>query len=149
MLKKREEFLHSLLRHDVLNKAQIVEGYLELAEDFDVPDDLREYFQKAKKTVKNAEEIIEKVRTLRNLPDQEETQKVNLHSLIENVTQKLRKLFSESNIKIECSKEDVIVQGGPLLEELFSNLLENTVKHADCSEVKVDTEEKEQKIIDF
>ncbi|MFW6196539.1 MAG: PAS domain S-box protein, partial [Thermoplasmatota archaeon] len=36
---EKEEFLHSLLRHDIRNKTQVIEGYLELMDEYPLPED--------------------------------------------------------------------------------------------------------------
>ncbi len=138
---EREDFLHSLLRHDVRNKVQIVKGYLELSRDYDLPEELEDYLSKAEKATQDSVEIIEKVRTLRELSAREETGEVELCSSLEDAIDKHEDVFEENNIELECQKEEIKVLGGTLLEELFSNLIENAVKHGDCDKIKISAEE--------
>lgn len=144
--KEREDFLHSLLRHDVRNKAQIVQGYLELSTDYNLPEEVENYLSQAEESTKNSIEIIEKVRTLRKLSGEEEIGKVELCSMLQSVLDEYEEVFKKNDIELECQKEEIRVQGGPLLEELFSNLIENAVKHADCKKIKIHGKENEDTV---
>ncbi|MFW6142507.1 MAG: PAS domain S-box protein, partial [Candidatus Saliniplasma sp.] len=59
---EKEKFLHALLRHDVGNKVQIIDGYLDLIDDeFELPEKGRKYLQKARKGVAGSIDLIDKV----------------------------------------------------------------------------------------
>ncbi len=137
----REDFLHSLLRHDVRNKVQIVQGYLELSKDYELPEELEDYLSKAEKASRDSVEIIEKVRTLREVSGKEETRVVELCPLLQDSIDKHEDIFEKNNIELECQKKEIKCQGGTLLEELFSNIIENAVKHSDCDKIKISAHE--------
>lgn len=143
---KREEFLHSLLRHDVRNKAQIVQGYLELLEDTDLSEEQKELVTKAMKGSKEGLEIIEKVRTLREL-DETKTERLKIGPLLEKVVEENKSRAKEKDIAIKFEYCDFEVRGGPLLEDLFLNLIENSIVHSGCDVVRIDCEEKEKELI--
>ncbi|MFW6064776.1 MAG: PAS domain S-box protein, partial [Candidatus Natronoplasma sp.] len=83
---EREEFLHSLLRHDVQNKTRLVKGYLDLLEeDVDLPDEAKDYIQKAEKVTKASEEIIEKVRKLNQIKEEDEIKEIDIDSVLDQV----------------------------------------------------------------
>ncbi len=134
---ERESFLHSLLRHDVRNKSQIVQGYLELSKDYDLPEEVEEYLSRAEEATHDGIEIIEKVRTLRELTEEEGESEVEICSFIQNIIDTQENIFEKITIELECQKDEIKVQGGPLLEELFSNLIENAVKHGGCDKIKI------------
>ncbi len=144
--KKREDFLHSLLRHDVRNKTQIVEGYLELMEEFDLPEEAEKYLEKTKDAVEAAVDIIKKVRTLREIDEKEEIGRVSLDSMLENAINEYRNQISEKGFEIEYEKPGVEVIGGPLLSELFSNLIENSIRHSEGDKIKISMEESNEEI---
>ncbi|MFW5933043.1 MAG: PAS domain S-box protein [Candidatus Hadarchaeota archaeon] len=135
---ERERFLHSLLRHDVRNKSQLVEGYLELAEDFDIPPKLGEYLEKARRATEEGIEIIEKVRALRRI-EEEDFDAVEIDSIVREVVEENRASAREKGMEIEvdCPHFGCKVQGGSLLEELFSNLIGNSIKHSDGSLMRI------------
>jgi len=144
---KREDFLHSLLRHDVGNKIQIVQGYLQLAEDFELPAELEEYLSEGKKAIETAQEIIEKIEMLRKVVSEEETHTVEICSTLESVISEYRDIFKKHDIGLKCQDEKIKVLGGPLLKEMFSNILENNIKHANCDKVQISTEERDEDVL--
>lgn len=73
-----EDFLHSLLRHDLRNKIQIIQGYLELLEDSELSNKQKRFLDKSLTGTEESIDLIEKVRTLRNL---EGEKKLHLESL--------------------------------------------------------------------
>ena len=144
---KREDFLHSLLRHDVGNKIQIVQGYLQLAEEYELSEELEDFISKGKKAVKSAQEIMEKIELLRKVAGEEKIGTMDVCSVLETVQSEYEDRFEKRGIEIDCQMKEMNVQGGPLLEEMLSNLLENAIKHADCDKVKISSEEKDDQVI--
>ncbi|MFP4143126.1 MAG: PAS domain S-box protein, partial [Thermoplasmata archaeon] len=83
---EREEFLHSLLRHDVQNKTQLVKGYLHLLEEeFDLPDKAKDYVQKAKKVTKASDDLIDKVRKLKQVKQEDEIKEIDIDYLLDQI----------------------------------------------------------------
>ncbi len=144
---KREEFLHSLLRHDLRNKTQIVQGYLELLQDYDLPVEAEEYVRKAEKGIGDSMDLIEKVRTLRSIDREEEIKEVGIGSMIKNVINERQLQAQEKGMEIEFEEIDSKVLGESLLEELFSNLIENSIKHSGGDKIRVTSREKENECI--
>ncbi len=147
-IEDREEFLHSLLRHNLGNKIQIVQGYLELIEEFDLPKDVRQYLGKAKKSGQEGIEIIDKVRMLREI-EKEKVGTMEIGSLVEDAIEKCRSRALENNIEIEmdCQKFDSKIKGGPLLDELFMNLINNSIQHSEGSRIRIMGRESKEEII--
>ncbi len=147
-VEEREKFLHSLLRHDVKNKIGIIQGYLELAEDYPLPEESEKHLEKAKKATKDSSELIEKVRTLRRL-NQEKQQIIDLEPAVEKAVKKSKPIKREIQIEnnLKCPVEGCRVKGGPLLHEIFYNILENSVKHSGGNKVKITNRETEDEMI--
>ena len=59
-MRDREEFLHSLLRHDVRNKSSLADGYLELIEENELPDEVEGYLKKARDEIGKNLDIIDR-----------------------------------------------------------------------------------------
>lgn len=135
---KRESFLHSLLRHDVRNKVQIVQGYLKLLRDFDLPEEAREYIKKAERGSREEMEIIEKVRTLRQA-EEEEVKRVDISPTIHEGVDKWEPQAEEKDIEIitECPADKCWVKGGSLLDRVFSNIVENSIQHSGGTRIKI------------
>lgn len=136
-MEERQNFLHSLLRHDVGNKSQIVKGYLQLIEDHDVPDEVEEYIDEAEKAINNSINIIQKVRTLKKVERKDDIDEVNIKLEIDKVLSAYETHLNENDITIEVEQCGCIVKGGILLEEMFSNFIENSIRHSDCTKIRI------------
>ncbi len=144
---KREEFLHSLLRHDVGNKAQITQGYLQLIKDYDLPEEIEEYVEKAKQSTEDGIDIIEKVRKLRKIEKKEEISEIDLDSKMDEIISKYKSQIEEKNIILERNEVGRKVKGGSLLEELFSNIIENSIRHSNCDKIRIYSQNEENECI--
>jgi len=132
---ERQEFLHSILRHDVKNKIQLAKGYVQLIKEED-----EDYSDETIKSIKNAEDIIDKVRTLQEMEKSEEIEELELNDLIENVKSEYGEQAKEKDIELEVQDLSCKVKGGPLLNTVFSNLIENSIKHARCDKIRIKDE---------
>lgn len=139
---KKQEFLHSLLRHDVKNKTQVVEGYLHLLQDSNLTDPQAEFVEKALKATNEGQDILEKVKTLKEVKE-EDTKNVNLKNPLTDAIESNRKLVENKNISIEWDENSCHVKGGPLLEELFFNIINNAVNHSGCSNIDISVSDEE------
>jgi len=146
-IKEREDFLHSLLRHDVGNKNQIIRGYLELIDEYDLPDEVENFVEKAEHAAKNSIEIIEKVKKLREIESEEEISEMDLKTVMSKLLSEHEGQLEKKGITIEICEFDCKVKGGALLEELFSNLIENSIQHSDCDRIEVSYEIKEDECL--
>lgn len=145
--KEREKFLHSILRHDVDNKNQIIKGYLELMKDYDLSEKVKKFVKKSENTVKESSDMIEKVRTLREIEQKEEIGKVNMSSVLDKVLSEHQDQLEERCVKLNIEGCDFNVKGGPLLEELFSNLINNSIQHSDCDKIKMISQTEEDECV--
>jgi len=136
-MEKREDFLHSLLRHDVGNKSQIVKGYLQLMEEYDVPEDVGDCIEKAEKAIDGSIDIIQKVRTLRQVEKKDGIDEVNMRLLMDKMISRYHSRLEEKDIELDFDGCSCVVKGGPIIEELFHNLLENSIKHSGCDRIKI------------
>ncbi len=145
---EREEFLNSLLRHDVGNKAQIVKGYLELLEDYDLPEEADEYLEKAEKATREGREIIEKVSTLQEA-EKEGIEKLAIDPIIEDVVDESKDRAVDKGMKIITNYPDLKcnIMGGQLLKELFKNLFINSIQHSKGSKIRISGEDTEEECI--
>lgn len=134
--KEREKILHSLLRHDLRNKAQITQGYLELIDEMCVSKEEKRFVKKAMKSIKEGIDLIEKVKTVRKLGE-ESTQKIWLEPVIRKIIREHREQASMKKIEIEYQEGECKIMGGQLTEEIISNLLENSIKHSEGSKIRV------------
>lgn len=138
---ERAAFLHSLLRHDLGNKLTVTAGYLELlAESATHTEQERQYCAYAREGVEKAMNLVENVRTLNRLEEDESIRSVDLRPALEESAARHADLAAKRDVDVRVDVEsDVTVLGGTLLTELFANLLENALIHAGASEIRLTT----------
>ena len=138
----REAFLHSLLRHDVRNKEQVVHGNLEQLGGFDLPDEAADYVETATETLEESIEIIEKVGTLLRAEEGEAAETVALRPVVRSVVESHAARAAERDIDLDVTGDAPRVEAGRLVEELFDNLVANAVEHADADRIRVELAER-------
>jgi len=141
---EREEFLHSLLRHELFNNLEIVWGYVELLLERDISEAEREYVEKMENMIEESIDLIEKVKTLRDVEGEKKADKVDLNPILRDALDKQRDQLSEADISVKLETSEVMVWGGSLLEELISNLVENSVRHSGGDLIRVRTLEMDE-----
>lgn len=138
----REAFLNSLLRHDLRNKIQIAHGYHDLLAEATDSTEATEYLEAASDTLSEGIDLIEKISLLSKLETKEiGTDDRSLQSVLENVVSAKRAHATDEGITLTCDRCEGIVQAGPLLEEVFSNVIENAIIHADAERIHVSVTE--------
>ncbi|SDK81229.1 ATP-binding protein [Natronorubrum texcoconense] len=139
---ERAAFLHSLLRHDLGNKLTVTYGYLELLAESatDLTEEERQYCSYAREGVEESMNLVENVRTLNRLEEEESITAVDLHTVLEESVARHADLADRQDVDVRIDADaDVAILGGALLKELFANLLENALIHADASEIRLTT----------
>ncbi len=137
---EKNDFLDSLLRHDIRNKAQVIMGYLELLKEESLTENGQEMIDKATKATKDCTELIDKITTLKKVI-KEEVGKISLNPIIKNVISELEPRATKKGMKIEFSSCDCKVRAGSLIEELFSNLISNSIQHSGGNKVSISIHE--------
>ena len=122
---KKLNLLSSITRHDILNQLTVLEGYLALTEgSLDDTATLAEYIPKEIKAAKLIERMIGFTRDYQDMG-------VNA-PFWQNVNATIRKAaasFPLRKIRLEVDHTDLEVFADPLLERVFYNLIDNTLKH--------------------
>ncbi|MFW9991671.1 MAG: PAS domain S-box protein [Candidatus Odinarchaeota archaeon] len=146
---ERESFLHTLLRHDLNNKIQAISGYLDLMNEFELSTGAEEIIENIYVGIEESQQLITKVGMLRQVEVEKEGTEVNLASFLLNAIKKNLDKAKQKGIAIDYSSDGFSyrVFGGLLLEELFHNLIENSIKHAGCSTIKVSAREENERIL--
>ncbi|MFP4051900.1 MAG: PAS domain S-box protein [Thermoplasmata archaeon] len=141
----REEFLLTLLRHDLKNKTQVIRGYLQILEDADIPAKYKDMIDKTMNATIEGQELLEKVGTLKDINREEEVREVNLDMYLRDAIEKNRTNLEE-DIDLEYDGISIDVMGGPLLKELFYNIIENSALHSEGDKIKISVKEEENNI---
>ncbi|MFW6197177.1 MAG: sensor histidine kinase, partial [Thermoplasmatota archaeon] len=99
---------------------------------------------KSKKTIKEGSELIDKVRKLREVEEEKEISEINLNSVLDRTLSEHQPQLDERGIDIEVDRSEYKVKGGTLLQELFSNILENSIKHSDCGKIRIKSKSRDE-----
>ncbi|MFW6196420.1 MAG: GAF domain-containing protein [Thermoplasmatota archaeon] len=142
----REEFLLTLLRHDLKNKNQIIQGYLQLIDDEDLSEENKELLEKASMVNREGQKLLNKVGMLKEIDREEEITEVSLDKYIEKSLENYRNKAQEKGMKIDYEEEEITVLAGPLLEEMFNNILENSINHSEGDMIRINIEEYEDEV---
>ncbi|GAA5263536.1 PAS domain S-box protein [Methanocalculus sp. MC3] len=116
------QILSSITRHDILNHITTVLGFLDFAEGMSVDETQAHYLDRIKTASKNIQRAIEFTREYENLGI-EEPRWLQLTSLINKV--------SQGELPIENDCQEVRVFADPMIEKVFYNLYDNTLRHAE------------------
>ncbi len=141
---ERKRFLHSMICHDVGNKTQIAKGYLKLLKETYEDEEL---LDKTVKVINQTQEIIEKVDKLRSVEEQENIRGIPVIPLRKDVLSKYEPRLDEMDIDLEVEREEIQVKAGPLLETVFFNLIENSIRHSDCEKIRIRVLPEDDKVL--
>jgi two-component system OmpR family sensor kinase len=124
----RLRFLNNLLRHNVLNKMQIVRAYTrEVAEQQD-----GEFDEELETTMEQTREVAELVENVRHLvratTDENPPRPVDLQAAVEAAVESID---PESGGTVETDVPAVTVEGDDLLKYVVENLVRNSFQHHD------------------
>lgn len=135
---KEIEFYNYLLRHDIYNKNEIALGYIGLLEKTKLNKRQKEIIEKVRNAIYGVNRFIE------NVGKAEEIEMARIKPIpvnIKNVVEKLCSSFGESaskrDIKIDCNIDNISVFGDEFIGEIFSNLIKNAIEHANCKNIKI------------
>lgn len=138
-LQRRQElldYLNGLLRHEVLNTANIVQGYAELLEEHSDSQGTV-YAQKVGRRTDELTEVISDVRVLLHSSDGDpDLDAIHLRPVVESELTALSDRHPEIETDLDFPDGEV-VQADDLLGRLFSNLFENAVEHNDSDTPRV------------
>lgn len=145
---ERAEFLHSLLRHDLSNKLQVVNAHLRLLEEHDLPDGARENVEKGLDGVDEAMELIQNVRTLSSIVGEPAREPIDVAPLVRQCISRLEALREQEDVEVEIDvDENVTVLGGSILNELFDNLIENALYHSAADTLRIRAEKDDETVL--
>ncbi len=123
---KKLNMLSSITRHDILNLIMAVRGYLELSEDLVDNPELKEYMKRENEAVDAIQRQIEFTRYYQDI-GVEEPKWQNMEIIVRNLTTEL----DLSGITVENHLSGLEVFADPLIEKVFYNLVENSLRHGE------------------
>ena len=118
--------LSSITRHDLMNQLTVLYGYMQLAERSNDVEKTVRLFDKMEINIKAIQTMIEFTKVYQDLGVTAPGW-FDLAGLIETASSKL----NLSKIELRCDIHDVQVYGDALLEKVFYNIMENSLRHGD------------------
>ncbi|SFG11391.1 Signal transduction histidine kinase [Halopelagius inordinatus] len=133
------DYLNSLLRHEVLNTANVITGYASVhLDDDDIDEELRRNLERIHRQGQEMTEVIRDIQVLmRASQGDADREAVNLTETLTTVLENPRS--DRENVEITASMpDDVYVMAGELLPRVFVNLFANAVQHNESETPRVD-----------
>ncbi|MFW6196421.1 MAG: sensor histidine kinase, partial [Thermoplasmatota archaeon] len=124
---------------------QVIRGYLQILEDADIPDKYKDMIDKTMNATIEGQDLLEKVGTLKDINREEEVREVNVDMYLRDAIEKNRTNLEE-DIDLEYDGISIDVMGGPLLKELFYNIIENSALHSEGDKIKISVKEEEKNV---
>lgn len=148
--KEKIELLNQVLRHNILNAANILNGRAQLLRGH-VDDDSVVHLDALLVWSNRISELTQKVRMLVEEAQKGETglRSVDLQAVLDGEITKLRNTYDDVDIVVENGSTNTSVMADEMLAEVFENLLDNAIRHNDTSEreLRVSTDETGESVV--
>lgn len=141
---QEREFYDSLLRHDVANRNTIIQGSLELLSEEDLTEEQKSIVKNALKAAHSSSELIEMIRNLRHIGGEQSLVPINLHEVLSKVVSILEQQAKNKGIEIVYSPIEGVVKADSLIENAFSNIIQNAIIHSNCNKIIISGKEEER-----
>jgi PAS domain S-box-containing protein len=140
--KKEIELLNDLMFHDINNFNFASMNYLEmLMAAKDLPAEHKEYAKKSLHLIRQTATLIENVKKLTKIGimNTKEFEPIDISEVLRKVVSGLENSFPGRSVSVKLSvPESVPVLANPLIQELFMNLLSNSIKYDPHEDAEVD-----------
>ncbi len=121
---KKLNMLSSITRHDIMNLIMVIRGYIELSEGIEDKPVLKEYILKEKDAVDVIQHQIEFTKFYQDIGI-EEPKWQNPSKIVDEASESL----NIEGIRLDNSLKGVEVFADPLIEKVFYNLIDDTIRH--------------------
>jgi signal transduction histidine kinase len=129
--------LNSITRHDLLNQLSVLQGCLELAMNHETNPVTREYLNRGNNACETIRRQIDFSRDYQNIGVLS-PQWQNVHEVIGHAAESC----DLGTVTLVINSNDVSVYADPLLEKVFYNIIDNSLKHAGAfTEIRFFTED--------
>lgn len=142
------EYLNSLLRHEVLNNVQVIQGQTTFIQE-ECSDAFDEHLSTIRAKSEDMTQVIDDVRVLiSSLQSDDPFAELNLATVLGTELSKLETMHESLAVETDVP-DDVRVLGDDVLPRIFRNLFENAVEHNDSAspELRVTAEETDENVL--
>ena len=145
--KMQADLYLDLMGHDINNLNQIALGYLELANEMVMSEDLRECLSKPLDAINNSTYLIENVGKLQKVKSGElKTELMDLNDILTMIQTQYSKIPDKDVTITFTPRNKSTVMANGLIKDVFSNLAWNSIKHSNGTSVQINLElERQQK----
>ncbi len=144
--KRQLDMYNSLLRHDISNRNQITLGCLELLMEEDMEEEKKELVKRAYEHLSQAQQLLQKLAIV-NKVEKIKLEKRDLKKVLKNSIERYEYYAKEKGIEIGADVKEGCVMADELLENVFSNIIENAIVHSDCKKIEIKTEEEGDEMV--
>ncbi|MCP1662331.1 MAG: PAS domain S-box protein [Methanocalculus sp. MSAO_Arc1] len=125
--------LTSVTRHDILNMIMVVRGYLKLTNKSEISPVVEKNLRKMETAVLAIERQLMFTREYEQLGASDPAW-IPMHTSIRKIT--------DSRLSLSCQGPEVTLFADPMIEKVFSNLYDNTLRHGDgATSIRITTEQ--------
>lgn len=144
---EKAEFYHSLLRHDIGNKNQIIMRYLELIMDTKLDKEQKELTKMAYGAIKSSNELIKKVKEMQMVAEEHEYSRINLDSILRKIIEGFSSELRKRSIRMQYKPIKLDVMGDELVGEVFSNIIGNAIIHSGGKNINISGKAKDGYVV--
>jgi|GEM_PF-2241598 len=138
------ELFLDMVEHDVKNDVYIAESYFDL---LDVEGGQEEKVEIIAKRFECINSMMEDLGTLRAL-ENDGQEDLWLNGVLFDIKNSYNTMASENGFELNFdANEDVKASGGPLLEDMYSQIVENSIRHSKGSEIQITLEDDENPLV--
>lgn len=140
---ERKDFLNTLLRQDLRSRQQIIQGYHQLLEEADLPEEHLKYLRRAIRACRKADEVLSLANKLEDIERTEWTVEKDIVKILEHVIKDINSLAKEREVEIREDYPEKIskVKGDYSLNTLFKQLLSAMIRLSGCNKIKINASE--------
>ncbi len=134
----RYRFLHSLLRHDLANKLQGAFVCLGLLGHTDLTEKQEDYVRTLREICQGVHDLTNKICELEELDESVEPVDIDLDLALRSAVEEYSEVATRKGIAIDYrGMPETIVKASPLLKSVFANIVDNSIKHAECKKIEI------------
>lgn len=148
-VKERKNFLNTLLRQDLESKNRTIQGYLQLLQGIDLPEESGERLKKAMKAGREAGEILRLAKELSEIESTEWRTEKDICKVLEHAIEDVSELAKERDVKIEedCPEDIGKAEGDHSMNTLFSQILKTRIQTSGCDVIRVSGEDRNGEMV--
>ncbi|MFA7197829.1 MAG: PAS domain S-box protein [Methanoculleus sp.] len=139
---RKLNLLSDVTRHDILNLLNVLTGYLGLSHDLTDNPELLEYYRKEEEAVRGIQRYMAFTREYQDIGAASPKWQA-----VSRVVREAMAGLDTGEVTIEVQTDDLEVYADPLIVRVFTNLLDNSLRHGgDVTRIRIFSEESDRGI---